>query len=95
MTDNDQHIRMMTHFADTISAVAIVGAFAKVLPPIAALVATIWYAVQIWESHTVQKWARLHLRGRRTHRSLRRHNRLVRAVVQQKALHKIAPPIDG
>jgi hypothetical protein len=81
MTDNDQHIRLMTHFADTISAVAILGTFAKVLPPVAALVATLWYAVQIWESHTVQKWVRLHLRHRRTVRH-RRHKSVVHKLVK-------------
>lgn len=62
----ETHFRTVTLFADTISAGAIVGAFMGILPPIAALAATVWYGVQIWESHTVQKWWRLHKRHRRT-----------------------------
>lgn len=62
----DHHIRVVTAVADTISAGAIVGSILGWFPPIAALAATVWYAVQIWESHTVQKWWRLHKRKRRT-----------------------------
>jgi hypothetical protein len=90
--DHDTHVKLLTHVADTISAGAILGTFVGLLPPLAAFVATIWYLVQIWESHTVQKWVRLHLRHRRTYRSLKRHNRLVRQVVQQKAVHRLEPP---
>ncbi len=93
VADHDQHLKALTHVADTISAGAILGTFAGYLPPLAALVATVWYIVQIWESHTVQKWVRLHMRHRRTYRSLKRHNRLVRAVVHQKALHRLEPPV--
>ena len=62
----DPHIRVLTHTADTISAVAILGYFAGVVPVLAAFAAFIWYCVQLWESHTVQKWWRLHRKGRRT-----------------------------
>lgn len=64
--DHDANVRILTHVADTISAFAILGTFIKVLPPIAALAATLWYLVQVWESHTVQKWWRLHRLGRKT-----------------------------
>jgi sterol desaturase/sphingolipid hydroxylase (fatty acid hydroxylase superfamily) len=74
----DQHFRTVTLFADTISAGAILGSFMGLLPPVAALAATIWYAVQIWESHTVQKWWRLHKRHRRTSDALPRRHRLAR-----------------
>lgn len=47
---------MVTHTVDTAAAAAIVGAFAQLLPPIAALFACAWYAVQIYESKTVQDW---------------------------------------
>lgn len=76
MNTPDDHLRNVTVVADAISAVAIVGSFMKVLPPIAALAATLWYLVQIWESHTVQKWWRFHVRKRRTVR--RRHKSGIR-----------------
>lgn len=59
--------------ADVISAIAIVGTFAGLLPPMAALAAVIWYTVQIWESDTVQTF----VRGRRhvlRRKRLRKHN---------------------
>lgn len=79
--DHDNHIRVLTHVADTISAGAILGTFLGYMPPLAALAAIIWYAVQIWESHTVQKWWRLHVRRRRTH-AIRRHRPGVRRLVK-------------
>lgn len=39
---------------------AILGSLAGYLPPMAALIGILWYALQIWESDTVQ-----HLRSRR------------------------------
>lgn len=66
MQTPDEHVRHLTILADVISAGAIVGAFAKQLPEWAAGAALIWYIVQVWESHTVQKWWRLHRLGRKT-----------------------------
>lgn len=45
---------------DAVSAAAILGALAQWLPPLAALGGVIWYALQIWESKTMQKHVRLH-----------------------------------
>lgn len=73
MNTPDDHLRNVTVVADAISAVAIVGSFMKVLPPIAALAATLWYLVQIWESHTVQKWWRLHRLNRKTVKRKHKH----------------------
>lgn len=56
--------RILSHTADSISAVAIVGTIMGYLPALAALAAIIWYAVQIWESKPVQR----HIRLRRLHR---------------------------
>jgi hypothetical protein len=80
--DTDIHFRLLTHLADTISAGAILGTFLGYLPPLAAFVATLWYCVQIWESHTVQKWVRLHLRKRKTYRHPKRRNRVVHRLVK-------------
>lgn len=84
--DTELHVRLMTHVADTISAGAILGTFLGFLPPLAALVASIWYLVQIWESHTVQKWWRFHTRKRRTYRVHRRKNRAVQQLVKTDAV---------
>jgi hypothetical protein len=46
------------HAADTVSAFAILGAFMGYLPAIAALGAVIWYAIQVYESKTVQGFLR-------------------------------------
>lgn len=39
-----------------VSAGAIFGAFLGILPALAALGAVIWYAIAIYETHTVQSW---------------------------------------
>jgi hypothetical protein len=57
MTDNPA-LRPITWAADVVSAGAIVGSIIGYLPYIAALVGMIWYAIQIWESRTVQHWWR-------------------------------------
>lgn len=56
---------------DVLSASAIVGALAQILPPLAALAGVIWYGIQIWESKTVQA----HVRAWRLRKRLRRMNR--------------------
>lgn len=45
---------------DFISAAAILGAFANILPPLAGLAGLVWYGIQIYESKTVQKWIKVH-----------------------------------
>lgn len=72
MQTPEDHVRHLTILADVISAGAIIGAFMKQLPEWAAGAAFLWYVVQVWESHTVQKWWRLHRLGRRTPPAKRR-----------------------
>lgn len=38
------------------SGVLVLGSLAGILPPLAALGAIIWYALQVYESKTVQAW---------------------------------------
>jgi hypothetical protein len=52
----DGQLRFMSHVADTLSAGAILGAMGHFLPPLAALVGIIWYAIQIYESKTFQRF---------------------------------------
>lgn len=44
------------HVMDVAAITIIVGAWAQILPGIAAAFAALWYMVQIWESKTVRKW---------------------------------------
>lgn len=53
------HNRAFNLSIDGLSIAAIAGTFAGWLPPLAALAGILWYAVQIWESKTVQKRVRL------------------------------------
>lgn len=80
MPPPDEHLRHLTAVADTISVGAALGALLGVFPPIAALAAALWYAVQIWESHTVQKWWRLHRYQRQTTTLRRKRSGLARKV---------------
>lgn len=64
MDFSEHHLRILSWTADGVSAAAIVGAISGILPPLAALGGVIWYAIQIWESKTVQKHVR-RLRARR------------------------------
>lgn len=54
--------------ADVVSALAVLGAFAGFMPPLAALGALAWYVVQIYESKTFQKWSRARRHARRRKR---------------------------
>lgn len=40
-----------------VSVAAVIGALAGWVAPIAAVVALIWYLIQIYESETVRRWA--------------------------------------
>lgn len=50
--------RPAAYSIDFISALAIAGTFAQLLPPLAALAGIIWYAIQIFESKTIQQWVK-------------------------------------
>lgn len=74
---------MSNPIAHTVAASATVGSVAglvfNALPPIlaglASLAAVVWYALQVWESRTVQEWfARRHPRARKL-KKLRREQR--------------------
>lgn len=73
MSQPPSHDMMLRIGADVVSAGAVVGAIMGYLPGIAALGAIIWYAIQIWESKTVQKrvraWRRKH-KGRARARTI-------------------------
>ena len=59
MSDPNAHVQTLNHVANLLSAGAIVGCFLGALPPLAAAIAIIWYAIQIYESNTVQKHSRV------------------------------------
>ena len=54
----DEHVNAILKAGDTISALAVITTLAGFLPPIAAVFAMLWYAVQIFESDTVQRLLR-------------------------------------
>lgn len=82
MSAADQHVQTAKSAADILSAGAIVGVFAQLLPPIAALAAILWYAVQIYESHTVQTF----LHKRRVVKRYRDRRS------KRKTIHEARPP---
>lgn len=52
----DQHVQTIVRAGDAISAMAVITTLAGFMPPIAAVFAMGWYAVQIFESRTFQGW---------------------------------------
>jgi uncharacterized membrane protein YccC len=46
----------MNYTFDGAAAMAILASLAGWLPPAAAVIGIIWYAIQIWESRTLQDW---------------------------------------
>jgi hypothetical protein len=78
---------------DVISAAAIVGSLMHWLPPLAAVLAVVWYVLQIYESQTVQGW----LHHRKVVKRLKsRHRRRVARRTPGSSLppphHKKEPP---
>lgn len=61
------HSFLPTWFGNTASMLAIVGSIAGALPAIAAVIAVIWYIIQITESDTFRNW----LHNRRARRASR------------------------
>ncbi len=45
-----------TTVGNWLSAAAVLGTLAGWLPPLAALIAAVWYCIQIYESDTFQSW---------------------------------------
>lgn len=74
--------------ADIGAASLIAASMMQWLPPVAALLGVLWYAVQLWESKTVQKWRRL-----RRHRQRMRRLALARVDVRL-AEEETARPLD-
>ena len=72
-TDHNDTVAMVKHGVDAVAAGGILGAFVGVLPPLAAFVAVLWYAIQIWESETVQGWVHRHKVTKRLRQRHRRH----------------------
>lgn len=76
-----------THWmGHTFSLGALAGAFTGILPAIAAVVAFMWYALQIYESPTVQKW----LTERRT-RQIRRLKKKLSLLMEDASLPSVPP----
>jgi hypothetical protein len=80
----------MDHFntwlGNVISIGAIIGAIFGVVPFIAALVALVWYLIQIFESATAQRW----MAGRRERKIARLRAKILMLETKQSLL----PPCD-
>jgi hypothetical protein len=46
------------HAADALSIMTVVATLAEWLPAVAALASLIWSMIRIWETKTVQTWAK-------------------------------------
>lgn len=77
---NNDHI--MAWVGNGISAGAILSTFMGWTPSVAAVVALIWYLIQIFESDTMRKW--------RARRRLRKLTRLRAEILRLEAL----PPLE-
>lgn len=53
------------HAADVSLILVGIGALAKVLPSLAALLTVLWLAIRIWESDTVRGWTNRPITGTR------------------------------
>lgn len=53
------------HLADAGAIFVAIGALAKVLPSLAALLTVVWLAIRIWESDTVRALTRRAVTGKR------------------------------
>ena len=62
------------------SGVAIITTIVGWLPPMAAVVALIWYIIQIYESDTIQNW----IRGKRVRKIARMKARVLMMEAQNK-----------
>lgn len=70
---------------DTVAAAGIIGTLIGYLPALAAFAAIVWYAIQVWESKTVQR----HVRAWRI---ARRRKLMARKVRKAAAVIAAAPP---
>lgn len=66
------------------AVVAIIGAFLQVLPVIAAVAGGVYYAIQIWETRTIQHWwnnKKMKAKAKRLAR-LRAQEKLIQAQIE-------------
>lgn len=64
---------------DIIGAGAIIAAILGYITPIAAVVALVWYLIQIWESRTIQHW-------RENRRMVRKAKKIARLKAKEKVI---------
>jgi hypothetical protein len=86
----DGHTNWITWVWHSLAGSAVVGSLAGFLPPLAAVMAVIWYAIQIHESKSVRNW----LHRRREKRIVAIQSKLASLQLQQKLypLTPIDPP---
>ncbi len=77
MQDSDH---VLSYIGNGASGLAIVTTIFGWLPPAAALIAIVWYVVQIYESDTIQKW----IKSRRTRKIARMKAQVLMMEAQDK-----------
>lgn len=99
----DIHVNNWQDFASWVghffSGVTLVGALSGFFPPFAALVAIIWYSIQIYESKTVQRWvstrrARRIVAAQKLIEKLEAQSRIVEATARYDAQMSINKAVD-
>ncbi len=89
MNTPEQGINLSAWFGNVASAGVIVSTMLSWLPQIAAIVALIWYIIQIYESPTLQRW----FYTRRTRRIARMKAAVLLLEAQNKPLPSDESPI--
>ncbi len=80
MQDNPAGDHLLSWIGNGASAGAVISTMVGWLPPAAAVIAFIWYVIQIYESATVQKW----IRNRRTRKIARMKAQVLMMEAQNK-----------
>jgi hypothetical protein len=88
MHDNVTGDHVLSWVGNVASIGAVVSAFVGWLPPAAALVAIIWYMIQIYESDTVQGW-------RKRRRNVRLARLKARVMMMEAQNKPDLPGLDG
>jgi len=54
---HDQSVAAMKHVGDVLTGLIVLGALAKILPPLSAFLAIIYTLIRIYESNTFKRFA--------------------------------------
>lgn len=80
----DNLASLFAHLGSAISASAILGFLAGVVPTIGILMAIVWYSVMIWETKTIRNWI-AHRQIRKARTTVRRASARIATLHQEEA----------